>query len=204
MPLKTKSLLSKLATMEERRGTVREFINEEFIDEQGNAIIDVNLEEDENLFSPYSDKKVLNPEILNYIDSIADPIPANIPLVVNFIVDDESKLDQDFIKLAFRRHYWLSYKEKVRDSRRNVITSLILFAIGLSLLVIYYFLNQISEVFFGNEIVLISSWVFIWEGVNRFFLDRREKQIDRINEGQMAVAVVTFENRSAKAQTKPK
>jgi len=205
MAKETKNLLRKLATMEQRRGTVKEFISEEFIDEQGNAIIDVNLEQDDNLFSPYSDKKVLNPEILNYIDSLADPIPANIPLIINFIVDDDSKLDQDFIKLAFKRHYWLSYKEKVRDSRRNLVTSLILFAIGFALLVIYYLLNKISDSFFGNEIILISSWVFIWEGVNRFFLDRREKKIDRINEGQMAVAMVTFENRSSKAAlTKPK
>jgi hypothetical protein len=196
MENKIKPLLKKLAAMDVKRGSVRDFVEHEYIDDDGNAIIDVNIEEDENLFSPYSDKKVLNPEILHYIDTLADPLPAYLPLIVNFIVDDKSKLDQDFIKTAFKRHYWLSYKQMSHELRRISITSIILFLVGCAILVVYYLLDRYQIDFFANEIILIASWVFIWESVSRFFFGRREKQIDRINEGQMAVAVVRFENRS--------
>lgn len=204
MPNKIKPLLDKLEAMEEKRGSVRDFVEHEYIDDDGNAIIDVNLEEDDNLFSPYSDKKVLNPDILHYIDTLADPLPAHLPLIVNFIVDDKSKLDQDFIKRAFKRHYWLSYKQMNYEMHRISITSVILFLIGASILVIYYLLDLYRLEFFANEIILIASWVFIWEAVSRFFFGRRNKQIERINEGQMAVAVVRFENRSASKKTRVK
>lgn len=195
MEKRLKALLAKLAQMEDKRGTVKDFVSREFINDNGDAVIDVNLEDDDNLFSPYSDKKVLNPEILDYIDQLADPIPAHIPLVINFIVDDERKVDQNYIRSAFRRHYWLSYKDKVREAKRNLVTALILSGIGIFMVFLYYNLKQFAPLLFVNEIVLISSWVFVWEGVNRFFLGRREKRIDMINEGQMAVATVNFESR---------
>jgi len=204
MPNKIKPLLDKLAAMEEKRGSVRDFVEHEYIDDDGNAIIDVNLEEDDNLFSPYSDKKVLNPDILHYIDTLADPLPPTLPLIVNFIVDDQSKLDQDFIKQAFKRHYWLSYQQMRYELRRISITSLIFFLIGCSILVIYYLLDRNQVEFFANEIILIASWVFIWESVSRFFFGRRNKKTELINEGQMAVAVVRFENRSATRKIKNK
>ncbi len=204
MPNKIKPLLKKLSAMEEKRGSVRDFVEHEYIDDDGNAIIDVNLEEDDNLFSPYSDKKVLNPDILHYIDTLADPLPAHLPLVVNFIVDDKTKLDQDFIKRAFKRHYWLSYKQMTFEMHRISITSLIFFSIGLSILFVYVMLDRSGIDIFVNELILIASWVFIWESVSRFFFGRRSKQIERVNEGQMAVAVVRFENRSASKKTKGK
>jgi len=189
---KHKALFNQLKQMEEKRGTVIDYINSEYVDESGRAVVDVDLVDDDNLFSPYSNKKMLNPEILDYIDSVVDPIPPNIPVTINFIVDESSTLDQNAIRAGFKRYYWLSYKEKKREMIRMTILSVILFLVGVGILALYYILREGLNDFFASEIVLIASWVFIWEGVNRFFLGRREKVIDMINEGQMAVAQVTF------------
>lgn len=195
MANKLKPLLKKLAAMEKGRGTVLEYVENEYMDEEGTAVININLKNADNLFSPYSEKKVLNSDLMRYIDSQADPLPAHLPLVINFLVDDVSKVDQEYIQQAIKRYYWLSYKAMTQELRRIMITSILFFFTGIGILVLYEVLNRLHVDIFANQIVLIASWVFIWESVSRFFFNRRAKQIERMNEGQMAVATIRFENR---------
>lgn len=187
-------LLKKLAAMDKRIGSIGDFVENEYIDENGAAVINVQLNNTDNLFSPYSDKKVLNLDLMHYIDSQADPISPEIPIIINFIVDDVNKIDEVYIKRAIKRFYWLSYKSMTQELRRITITSAILFAIGIGITVIYQTLSRLNIDLFANEIILIVSWICIWEAFNRFTFNRRAKQIERMNEGQMAVATVRFQN----------
>jgi hypothetical protein len=192
--------------MEKKRGSVLEFVENEYVNEDGAAVINISLKNADNLFSPYSEKKVLNPELMRYIDSQADPLPPHLPLVINFIVDDVSKVDQEYIKIAIKRFYWLSYKAMTQELRRISITSLVFLSIGIGIMVLYEILNRLNVDIFINQLTLIASWVFIWEAFSSFMFNRREKQVERINEGQMAVATVRFESRSHqdKAEKAPK
>lgn len=194
-PKKLKPLFKKLAAMEKRRGSINQFLENEYIDENGAAVIDIYLANTDNLFSPYSEKKVLNQDLMHYIDSQADPLPPEIPLIINFIVDDVSKVDQDYIQIAIKRYYWLSYKSMTKDLNRINVTSALFLLMGIGILVLYETLNRLNIDILANQVILIGSWVFIWEAVSRFFFNRRAKQVERINEGQMAVATVRFEMR---------
>lgn len=190
-----KPLFKKLAAMEKRRGSVQNFLDHEYMDEDGAAVINIVLKNADNLFSPYSEKKVLNKELMDYIDSQADPIPPHIPLIINFIVDDVSAADREYIQKAIKRYYWLSYKSMMLELKRINFTSALFLLTGIGILVLYETLNRLDIDIFANQIILIASWVFIWEAVSRFFFNRRAKQIERYNEGQMVVAVVRFEIR---------
>lgn len=194
-PKKLQPLFKKLAAMEKRRGSINQFLENEYIDENGAAVIDIYLANTDNLFSPYSEKKVLNQDLMHYIDSQADPLPPEIPLIINFIVDDVSKVDQDYIQIAIKRYYWLSYKSMTKDLNRINVTSALFLLMGIGILVLYETLNRLNIDILANQVILIGSWVFIWEAVSRFFFNRRAKQVERINEGQMAVATVRFEMR---------
>lgn len=191
---KYSSLFKKLAAMDKRSGSIDDFVENEYIDENGTAVINIQLSNTDNLFSPYSEKKVLNQDLMNYIDSQADPISPEIPIIINFIVDDVNKVDEVYIKRAIKRYYWLSYRSKKKELRRLTITSAILFLVGIGITIVYQILYRLNVDLFANEIILIASWVFIWEAVSRFTFNRRAKQIDLLNEGQMAVASVRFEN----------
>jgi hypothetical protein len=201
MTRKLKPLFKKLAAMDKKRGTVAAYVENEYLDNEGTAIININLKNADNLFSPYSEKKTLNQELMRYIDSQADPLPPELPLVINFIVDDVSKVDQEFIRRAIKRYYWLSYKAMTKEWRRIMITSLVFLLIGVGILALYETLNRLDIDIFINPFILIASWVFIWEAFSSFMFNRREKQVERINEGQMAVATVRFENRPRAEQS---
>src|SRR5690606_27169103 len=83
-----------------KKKKVIDFINKDYIDENGNAIVDVVINDRSELFSPYSNKMLLRREIFLYLDTIADPIPNEYPLIINFIVKDLNILNQEYVREA--------------------------------------------------------------------------------------------------------
>jgi len=176
----------------------KDFINKDYIDSDGNAVVDVFIDDRSKLFSPYSDKKLLNREIFMYLDTIADPIPNDYPLIINFIIPDLDKVDKAYVKDALKRYYWFSYKDKVKAMRNETFLSILFLMIGFTLLVFdsLVIIEQTSSLMkvFSNFAVLLS-WVFLWEAIRHLLVGRREKVIDKNNEKQMAFAEVRFINK---------
>jgi hypothetical protein len=173
----------------------KDFINKDYIDETGNAVVDVIIDDRFTLFSPYSDKKLLNREIFMYLDTIADPIPNIFPLIINFVIPDLDKIDKSYVRDALKRYYWFSYKEKVNALRNEMLFSIVFLFAGFALLVFdsLIIIEQTSAIMkvFSNFMVLLS-WVFLWEAIRHLLVGRREKVIDKNNERQMAYAEVRF------------
>lgn len=176
----------------------KDFINKDYIDENGNAVVDVIINDRSTLFSTFSDKKLLNREIFMYLDTIADPIPNIYPLIINFVIPDLDKIDKSYVRDALKRYYWFSYKEKVTALRNEMLFSTAFLFIGFSLLVFdsLIIIEQTSSIMkvVSNFIVLLS-WVFLWEAIRHLLVGRREKVIDKNNERQMAYAEVRFINK---------
>lgn len=176
----------------------KDFINKDYIDENGNAVVDVIINDRSTLFSTFSDKKLLNREIFMYLDTIADPIPNIYPLIINFVIPDLDKIDKSYVRDALKRYYWFSYKEKVTALRNEMLFSTAFLFIGFSLLVFdsLIIIEQTSSIMkvVSNFMVLLS-WVFLWEAIRHLLVGRREKVIDKNNERQMAYAEVRFINK---------
>jgi len=176
----------------------KDFINKDYIDENGNAVVDVIINDRSTLFSTFSDKKLLNREIFMYLDTIADPIPNIYPLIINFVIPDLDKIDKSYVRDALKRYYWFSYKEKVTALRNEMLFSTAFLFIGFSLLVFdsLIIIEQTSSIMkvVSNFMVLLS-WVFLWEAIRHLLVGRREKVIDKNNEKQMAYAEVRFINK---------
>jgi hypothetical protein len=173
--------------------TPEQLIDDDFI-EDGKAIVDVNLTTGDEIFSTFSNRKMLNPEILKYIDEITDPIPLKFPIVLNFIVDDPSKVDQKRIQMALNRYYWLSFKKKQKELRKESIASLLMLTAGLGIILFYSFIT-IPEFFFAQEMMFLVSWILSWEGAGHFLVGMKDKVKDVDDEEQLALAAITFEER---------
>jgi len=178
-----------------KKEQTKDFINKDYIDDAGNAVVDVIIDDRSKLFSPYSDKKLLNREIFMYLDTIADPIPNVYPLIINFVIPDLDKVDKSYVRDALKRYYWFSYKEKVTALRNEMIYAMLFLIAGFALLVFdsLIILEQTSSIMkvVSNFMVLLS-WVFLWEAIRHLMVGRREKVIDKNNERQMALAEVRF------------
>jgi len=198
---KNKPLIDKLKELNRKKEeTYFEYFKQTYLDEHGNAVIDVDIGASTNLFSQYSDRKVLNPEIIQYIDDLVFPIPTHIQVVLNFLINSDSDFDQDFFKRALRRHYWVIYKDKDAELKKMTITPIFLLIIGICILILSWALNVINAGFIWSDLVLVASWVFIWESISRFSIGRKEKRIDLLNAGQMVVAEVRFTKKIRKVK----
>jgi hypothetical protein len=180
---------------------MEDFIRRDFLDKKGNAVINIDLKEEEDLFSPFSEK-MLNPQILNYLDTLSDPIPSKFPLVVNFILEDISQIDTDYVRDAMRRYYWTSYESKKKKLKRQTMSNIALMVMGgMSMLFGLFFKPDNNNAFFTffTEFSFLISWLFLWEGISSF-IGYGDKIKDRDDEKQMAQAKIRFFNRRKKSE----
>ena len=186
------------------------FIDKDYIDDAGNAVIEVDLKDTGELFSHFSRGRMLNPAILNYLDTVADPIPNEHPLLINFVVDNRDKVNKEYVKMALKRYYWLSYENKKKRMRTDDRNSIVLFVLGMAAFVsgiLFKFdtgFEIVNSLF--TEFSLMFSWIMLWESITGFIVGRKERLRDMYDEKQMAKAKIIFTSRTEakKSNTKKK
>ncbi|MBG0762013.1 hypothetical protein IY230_00100 [Acholeplasma laidlawii] len=200
--------LQKMEQQRRKKRNVKDFINKDYIDEKGDAIVDVVINDRSQLFSPYSNKMLLKNEIFTYLDTIADPIPNIYPLVINFIVTDLSMINQEYVKEALKRYYWFSYKAMESKLKRDFIFIFVYFILGL-LLIIGFNLINFNELGINStwqsvidSVITIFVWVIVWEAISQLIIGRKEKKDEMLNEKQMALAEIKFYESLSDADTK--
>lgn len=200
--------LQKMEQQRRKKRNVKDFINKDYIDEKGGAIVDVVINDRSQLFSPYSNKMLLKNEIFTYLDTIADPIPNIYPLVINFIVTDLSTINQEYVKEALKRYYWFSYKAMESKLKRDFIFIFVYFILGLLLIIGFNFIN-FNELGINStwqsvieSVITIFVWVIVWEAISQLIIGRKEKKDEMLNEKQMALAEIKFYESLSDADTK--
>ena len=123
------------ALYRDSRNATRKYV-ESLIYPDGRAHISVDLTNVEEVYSPYSYKEDMKPDIFEYIDEKTFYTPVEFPLVVNFDVGDVSDLRKARIKKSFLDHYRLIYEDKRRELKINKTVALVLFGVGLLALIV--------------------------------------------------------------------
>lgn len=155
--------------------------DKDYIDGSENtAIISVKAGEKEKIFSSYDYGKnvVLNPELDSFILDKAKTVPLSKEIKIKFYTN--SSINEKQVVESLKNNYKKEYVESKEELKRNAWFSFRMFVLGLIflsflLLMHTYFYNIYMEI-----IVEIATWVFIWEAVDSFFLQRvglKRKQI---------------------------
>ena len=76
--------------------------------------------------------------------------------------------------------------------KRNAVTSLIMAIIAVAILTVYVALALYSADYVLLEIIDIAAWVFMWEAVDLFFLERRAIKLEQLRDCRLYSAEVTF------------
>lgn len=144
------------------------------------AIISIKAEEDEQIFSTYNydSNEKLNAELDEFIWDKARFVPMAKDIKIKLYTN--TKTDEQEVVDAIKNNYKKEYIETRNELKRNAIFSLIMLLLGLAfmsllLLMHVYFYNVYLEI-----VVEIATWVFIWEAVDSFFLQRAELKRKRI------------------------
>lgn len=185
------------ALYHDSRNATKKYV-ESLIYPDGKAHISVDLTNVDELYSPYSYKEDMKPDIFEYIDEKTYYTPVEIPLIVNFDVGDVSDLRRARIKRSFLDHYRLIYEDKRRELKINRAAAWVLFTIGMSALIVATIAKLainaggIADIPLIFEMLQIFSWVFLWEAISKFFFQGREMRTQCMNAGQLALAEVKF------------
>ena len=141
-------------------------------DEDGNAVIDVNLCE-ETLYEPLSLKgdKDLSGEIYDYIEAQANVIPAHIPLRIRMHGDIPEK-EQGEITKIMHRHYTMKSFDIAWDLMANLRKMLFLAIFGLAVLAVYLVLALTGKNVLFTEILSIVGSFSLWEAADALLLER--------------------------------
>lgn len=133
--------------------------------------INVKIYNKDQLFSTYSysgDK--LNSEFSEYIFDKAKDAPIKDRIKIK--IHTETDLDANEVQQTLKSHCKSEYKESKKQVKRIVLISAIMTILGILALTALILINHFTDNIYITSIIEIAAWVFIWEAVDFFFLQR--------------------------------
>lgn len=152
------------------------------IDQDGRGVIDIGAEDYSDLFSFYSlnNFNVLDSEFNAFLETKADAIPMKYDLTLNFHVNNPDEAKEQEIKFALKENYEREIHAINRKMHRNNLFSLYMLMMGFIFFGLYVAIVQLDFYFAIKVVFEIATWVFFWEAVDSFFLERRHLKIERL------------------------
>lgn len=152
--------------------------------------IRIRVDGKNELFSPYSFKNDLSPELISFIEDTAYNIPIDRPL--NICFSSVEKDDQEKVIKAYRKYFELSFNDKCLDLRICFIKSVVLMIFGFIFLSIGIIFSHFN-VFWGlNEIFTVAASFSMWESIDFFLLGRTEIKTEKLDTAQLLLAKLEF------------
>ena len=162
-------------------------------DKDGRAIIEVGAENYDDIFSPYCYKggDTLSLELVEYLKKQSGTIPLDYDLNIRFNVKNADEQKRKEIQMAVKENYEidvLGIEQKIRGLN---IMAFSLISLGVLFMVAYLILINFVPIS-ATYLIDILAWVFIWEGVRAFMMDKNELKIAELKSLRLASAKVTI------------
>ncbi|MDE7070996.1 MAG: hypothetical protein K2O86_03370 [Clostridia bacterium] len=135
------------------------------------SVINVKINGKDQLFSTYSySEDKLNSEFSNYVFDKAKDAPIKEKIKIK--IHSASDIDASEVQQSLKSHCKSAYKESKKEIKRILLVSTIMTILGILALTALILINHFTENIYITSIVEIAAWVFIWEAVDYFFLQR--------------------------------
>ena len=192
-PRERREQLKRTVRDQARLRTLRRYLDEEYMNDEGVGVIDVCLYEGLELYDPLScgRQRELNPEIYDFIGQKANLLPALVPLRICFHgrVPPE---DQEQIRRLMTEHYSIELQDRMWDlrSNRHKLTGMV--AVGVVFLSLYFFFALREDDGLFLELLSVIGSFALWEAADCFLLERRAITRDMMNIAQHMTQEVVF------------
>lgn len=164
------------------------------VDSSGNKIITITLDNKYSIYSPYSygEEKMLNSELIEMNNRLISTVKVSDGLHYNFNIPDIKENEKENFIKALHYTYTLAFQSTAIERKRNLRNSLIFTLMAVIFLIIMVILriNSVNEIIV--ELVDIAGWVFMWEAVDQFFIERAILNIKRKKYMNILIAPIDF------------
>ena len=163
-------------------------------DDEGRSIIDITVYDDEYFLSPYTsnNNELISDEVATFLDHSVKVVSPKEPLHINIISNSINQNEEIVYKRAIKNYYLNQIVDINRKLRFNSIASAMFTLIGLLTFFILLLLDSTitSEIIY--EIFSIFGWVFLWEAVDQFFIERNKLNRQKNRDLNIYGAKITF------------
>lgn len=192
-PRERQEQLKRTVRDQARLRTLRRYLDEEYMNDEGVGVIDVCLSEGLELYDPLSwgRQRELNPEIYDFIGQKANLLPAQVPLRICFHGHVPPE-DQEQIRRLMAEHYSLELQDRMWDLRSNRHKLIGMVAVGVVFLSLYFFFALREDDGLFLELLSVIGSFALWEAADCFLLERRAITRDMMNIAQHMTQEVVF------------
>lgn len=160
---------------------VRKRINKEIntfknnVDEEGRSIINITIYNDNDFLSPYStsNEEILTEDTAKFLEHSAMTANPKNPLHINIYSDEIDSVEKEKYPKAIKNYYFNQLVDIQQKLKHNLIVSLIFTLASIIIfLAEFSFVQSLIKNDTINELINIIGWVFMWEAVDQFCIER--------------------------------
>ena len=144
--------------------------------------INMTVLDDSDFLSPYSETNtpVISGEVAEFLENGANAAHIKDSFELNVYSDSIDGDKQTRYEQAIRNYFSLKLNAEQREIKRNNVVSLVFAIIGIVALAFMIICDQVINMqAIWVECIDIFAWVFLWEAVDQFFIERRKLQLNR-------------------------
>lgn len=164
------------------------------IDEDGRTVVNINVKDADSLLSDYNDhgKEIISAEMATFIDNVTKPISVKKEIHLKIACENYSKEKEFEYKGAITNYYINEFAHRDTKLKNNLMISIIMSVIAVLCFTILYFMSVWNAPEILYLLFDVVSWVFAWEAVDQFFLERYFLKFKQYKEMQIIFAKITF------------
>ncbi len=151
------------------------------LDEEGRKIVNISIADDSCFLSPYStlDAPIISDEMADFLEHSVKHISpkSKIHFIIKSKTIDEN--EKKIYPLAIKNYYGSEFVEITRDLNHNKWLSIIMIIIGAFFFALDIFLGHFNSTDVLLNIIDVIAWVFVWEAVDLFVLQRSSLKLKR-------------------------
>ena len=149
------------------------------------AKIDMSVNDDSSFLSPYAEtgKPIISSEVAGFLENAANAFHPKEKIVLTIhstCIDENEKTVYDN---AIRNYFKLQQNDVNRDMKRKTVIATWFSIVGIVALAFMILIGRLGVNDLWVECVDIFAWVFLWEAVDQFFIERsglllKKKRLD--------------------------
>lgn len=166
-------------------------------DENNRRIIRLNVADDSNFLSPFAVKgnPLISSETAEFLNinikhNLKD---SGVKLIISS--DEIDETEKVVYETAIRNYYRYGFAEKAKELRRNLLSSIIMLVFSACIFALAIILERTTQT---SAVILnmidVFAWVFTWEAVDLFFLQRPKLYKEQSRNAAAIGAEIVFTN----------
>ncbi|MGN0814615.1 MAG: hypothetical protein ACI4MH_05235 [Candidatus Coproplasma sp.] len=165
-------------------------------DGDGKRVINLNVSDDSDFLSPYSTdgKPLISGEVASFLEHSVKRLKVNEDarlIVHSSCIDDNEKV---VYKKAIENYYVTEAAEVKAQLKRNMLLSIIMLFIGAVIFSVAITLEHIGFTLLWLDILDVAAWVFVWESVDLFVLQRPALRTELLMYYKLISAEIIFKD----------